>query len=233
MVRDSYERGEEQERKIIELLKAKGMSAEKNYDKYDIYIIIRFAEGICILAEIEETSCRSWPSSSEKPLYPSKLFTMPIRKIKYFVGNAWALEEYLKVNRSIRSIEEFNQLFDKSTTFVPKNDGRIRLYIKGSCNLEHLCIVKSETIVKALNHNLADQDKVDKRIDDLKRQAKGLNFNFQGNIWENNEVKNFKGERREDPVTLVLGHIEEKNDLIWLKLDDLHKILCSIVGNNL
>jgi len=236
MIRDDYKRGEEMEEKLIIILKDNGIDAEKNPDPYDIDVIVNLGDDIYILIEIEETSSRNWPPNYTKPNYRSKLFTMPIRKIKYFIGNKTktniTLDDYLKKNSTIESIKEFNKLFDDNTKFVSKNDKKIRLYIKGSFELNNLCIVKSETIIKALNNTLIDQCKVNQQIKEISNKNK-KDWDFKGNLWENRCVKNFKNQKRDDPVTLILGHIEEKNELIWISKDQLYDTLYKIAFGEL
>lgn len=149
---------------------------------------------------------------------------MPIRKIKYFIENrtkkGLTLDDYLIENSTIESIKKFHdELFERNTKFIMKNDGKIRIYIKGSYNFEHMCIVKSNTIVKALNNELIDQEQVNNQIQQIRNKSR--NWIFKGNLFENRCVKNYKGQLRDDPVTLILGHIEADNELIWISKKDL------------
>ncbi|WAM36915.1 hypothetical protein [Caldicellulosiruptor acetigenus] len=234
MIRDDYERGMEMEKKVIKILKKHGIHAEKNCDPYDIDLIVNLC-GKSILIEVEETKEKYWPCCFKKPCYPSKLFTMPIRKIKYFIENKTkqdlTLNEYLREKFTIGSIKEFyEEVFEINTRFEGKRDEKIRIYVKGSYNLENLCIVKSNTVIKSLNKELVDQDKVNEQIKEME-QKQQKKWSFWGNLWENREVTNFEGQLRDDPVTLILGHIEAENELIWISIDELpvelYKIACS------
>lgn len=186
MVRENPIRGEMMECKIINLLSCKGILARKNPDKYGMDVELLLEGNKTVLLEIEETQCDKWPAECEKPTYPSELFTMPIRKIKYFVSNRTkqneTLDRYLKENSTIHSIDEFYKLFDKSTKWTGLSDGKIRLYIKGSWELEHLCIVKSETIIKALNGQLTDQDEVKSRIEEMRKNLQNSYMKVVGNL---------------------------------------------------
>jgi len=238
LVRDSIKRGESFELKVMEFLKDRcGIDCWKNYDKYDIDIVAEI-DGNEVLIEVEESDSRYWPSHSKRPTLnykiPSKLLTIPIRKIKYFVNEGDILEEYLKRYRTIRSIKEFESIFNSVDKFTPKDD-RLRIWLKLSHNFgEYLCIVTQNVICDALNHNLKDQSDVDKRILELKEissNSRYLRWYFKNNLWENRNVKSMNGKPRDDPVLLILGRVDKENDLIFCHKRELCYKLKQLVNN--
>jgi hypothetical protein len=234
LVRDSIKRGESFELEVIKFLKDKcGIDCRKNDNKYDIDIVAEI-DGKEALIEVEESSDRYWPSHSNRPTIPSKLLTIPIRKIKYFVNEGYTLEEYLKKYGTIRSIEEFESIFDGVDKFTPKDD-KLRIWLKLSHNFgEYLCIVTQNVICDALNHNLKDQSDVDKRILELKEissNSRYLRWYFKNNLWENRNVKSMNGKPRDDPVLLILGRVDKENDLIFCHKRELCYKLKQLVNN--
>jgi len=220
MVRDSYKRGITKELKLMDTINNySDWNCQKNSDPYDIDLIVHLTKGRKILIEVEETGKRYWPSISSKPSYPSGLLTMPIRKIKYFISDFKKIEK-----ASFNSLEDFFKFYPKTTIFKPRsNKNEIRIYVKGSYNLKYICIVTEDIIVKSLNSNLADQQYVNRRIRKLKQDTRWI---FYNNLWFNPEVKNMKGKKREDPILLILGTIQQKkNGIIWEPLDNIVKIL--------
>jgi len=223
VIRDDYKRGVSKEHElkkiIVDICK---FHCNKNKDPYDIDLVINLHENKKILIEVEETSDRSWPSDSLKPKFYSKLLTMPIRKVKYFIDDFKKLEK-----KTIGSIEEFIKLYPKNTLFKSRNSkDEIRLYIKGNYNLKHLCVVSEEIIVKALNGKLRDQKLVDKCVGKLKKNSK---WKFSGNLWYNPSVRNMKGEYRDDRVLLILGLIDGNNDLIWIEQSSVCTVLKGLI----
>lgn len=228
MPRDSIERGEEMERIVLEQLKKceKFRNVKKNEDPYDIDLVVE-VEGRKILIEVEETAKRNWPSNEPKPLFISGFLTMPARKIKYFVDDGNSMESYLTKHRSIDSIEEFKKLYKGVQCFKPiRRDKEVRIYLKGSHKMEHICIVRQEIIVNALNGTLIDQKFVEKR----KNELTNGHWQFEKNLWENNSVTNMKNEPRDDKLLLILGLFDrEDNGLIWGKLSDLCQLLQEVL----
>lgn len=219
MVKDNLNRGVSKELLLIDFIKQTcKLNVYKNPDPFDIDLVIYLRSGRKILLEIEETSKRNWPEDKQKPQTPSLLFTMPLRKIKYFIRNGHILSDYLRKNSSINSIEEFNFLYPENK-FESRSDC-IRIYIKGSYNLAKLCVVRNEVIVKSLNNELVDQQKVNQRISEIKRW--NSRWRFKGNIWENTSVKNYDEVIREDPLLLILGHVEFSPDLVWIDKKEIY-----------
>ena len=216
MIRDDYERGVRKEYELKQVIvDTCRLACKKNDDKYDIDLVITLSKNKKILIEIEETSKRFWPTNNWKPQFPSGLFTMPIRKVKYFIADFKKLEKTY-----IKSIENFIKLYPKSTLFKPRSSkDEIRLYIKGSYNLKYLCMVKENIIVNSLNHNLKDQKFVDAHIKELKKRSS--KWRFYRNLWYNPLVRNMKGKQRDDPGLLILGLINKDNNLIWIEKSDL------------
>jgi len=222
-IRDDYERGVRKEHVLKDIINNCKFHCDKNNDPYDIDLVVNLREDKRILIEVEETSERNWPSDSYNPEFPSGLLTMPIRKVKYFIDNSEKLEK-----KSINSIEEFTKLYPNNILFKPKSSkDEIRLYIKGSFNLKHLCLIRESTIVESLNSKLSDQKFVDMRIKELKQ--KNSNWKFLGNLWYNPYVKNMKGKDRDDPVLLILGLFERKNDLIWIEQSRICDVLKKLI----
>ena len=220
MVRDNLNRGVNKEFDIINFIlgECDVISVNKNSNEYDIDVVLELPNNKKALIEIEETSLKNWPPNKRKPLVPSKLFTIPLRKIKYFVEESELLSSYLKTNSTIKSIAEFNSIIPKKTKYKVKTDC-YRIYIKGSYNLKNLCIVKSRLIVNSLNYVLKDQTQIDKRKNII--TTWNPKWKFQKNIWENNSVKNYSNQFREDPLLLIVGHLEYSKDLIWIEEKEL------------
>jgi len=157
---------------------------------------------------------------------------MPIRKIRYLIEGADALETHLKTRGNINTIQEFESIF-KNVTFVPKRKP-VRIWLKVSYDFgEHMCIATSDLIADALNCKLRDQDMVNSRIEELKFQAEkhGKQWFFKGNLWENHEVKNMIGLPRTDTLLLILGYIGDDNlcsGLIFCRKSELITILENI-----
>jgi hypothetical protein len=225
LIRDDLSRGVSKEFSLLELIKKYCDVIKKIYKNpniYDIDLIVELKNNKEVLLEIEETSRRNWPEKHSKPDIPSKLFTMPLRKIKYFIKNGDLLEKYLIKNSTISSISEFNTLYAKGTRFELNND-KIRIYIKGSYNLKKLCVIKSRVILKSLNNQLSDQIAIKKRIKEISDW--NGSWTFQNNLWENKLVKNYENEIREDPILLIVGHVDKENDLIWIEDKDICKTI--------
>jgi len=226
IIRDDYDRGVSKENELIKAIRDLcGFNCYKNDNAYDIDLVISLSKDKKILIEVEETSYRSWPNSSPKPNFPSGFLTMPIRKVKYFISDFSKLER-----KVINSIEDFLELYPPNTLFKPRShENEIRLYIKGSYNLEYLCLVGEDTIIKSLNNKLDDQELVNKRILELQKERRKNRWIFWRNLWYNPDVKNMKGEYRSDPVLLILGLIDKSNDLIWIHRSNICTILKKLI----
>jgi len=219
-IRDSLNRGVSIEFSIIHILReCKAFRAVyKNTNPYDIDVIIELSDGRKILIEVEETSSRSWPPTEQKPKFPSGLLTIPIRKIKFFISESVKLDRYLTENGTINSISEFLEIFPEDYYFKPLTEADcIRLYMKGSTNMQYICIVDQSVIIKALNYELKDQKCVDMVI---KKLSERKSWKFYKNLWENWDVRNMEGVKREDKLLLILGCINE-GEFIWTNLDSL------------
>ncbi|NPA41120.1 MAG: hypothetical protein GXO18_02490 [Aquificae bacterium] len=219
--KDNIARGEKIQEIICNAFKKCGLNCidRTRANKYDIDLEI-LCGSRSVFIEVEETSRRYWDSHSPKPIYPSKLLTMPLRKVKYFIKE-FNTEDFR--NFLPQTIDEFFSFINKKGINLNKlTEIDNTVYLKCNYGAKYFFIAKSKHIRIALQHKLPDQEYIDKLIRKAKKRF--VNHLFYGNMWENKYSRNYEGILREDPVTLVIGSLGS-DYIVWGNTNNICELL--------